>query len=305
MTSFLPYLHLIETRAETLAALVAIGFIFGEFLARGPFTQSLRAGNAIIRRLMHKLNRENRSVATLVYRGIVALLMLLAPAIIAAGLLGRAIPWLEWLVALLLITWFGHCFQTITTLRRIARAKTDGLALELPQLDYLFSDSHAVIRHLITARFHAFAIGVVGGCFWYMAGGLIAMAIYLTLAAACRAYQPSIAFGWAARSLFMLAHAVPNLIARALMFLAAFFTPHCKPFAGLFAKRWLAALAATLAVALGGKTPEGELPWVGSGSARLTRAHLRRAMHLLAVATMLLVLLLAHQHLSNTLKIFI
>lgn len=305
MTLLSPYLHLIETRAETLAALLAIGCIVGEFLARGPFTQALSYGQHIIRTLGRKLNRENRSVATLVYRGIVAVLMLLLPAILAASLLSKPLPWLELLAALLLIAWFGHCFQTMATLRLIARAKTAGLPLELPGLDYLFNDSHAVIRYVITTRMDAFAIGIVGGCFWFTLGGFVGIAIYLTLAAASRAYAPHIAFGWAARSLFLLANALPTLIARVLIFFAAFFTPHTKPFAGLFAKSWRAAIALTLAIALGGKMPEGEMPWVGTASARLTHTHLRRVMHLLVAASILLLLLLAHQQLFNALKMFI
>jgi hypothetical protein len=295
------YLELIETRAQSLAMLLVLGFVVGEFLARGPFSTLLRRGQQLMGTLGRKLNREHRSVATLVYRGIVAVLMLLAPAIVAASLLTRPLAWVELLSALWLVAWFGHCFQTVATWRLAARAKHAGLALEIPGLDYLFSDSHAVIRYLIARRVDAFAIGIVGGCFWYVAGGPVAMAIYLVLAAACRTYRAHVAFGWAARSLFALADSLPKLIARALLFLAAYVTPHTKPCSGLRARDWLTAVAATLDIALGGKTPEGEIAWAGTASARLTHAHLARAIQLLVAASVWLLLLLAHQHLYNIL----
>jgi hypothetical protein len=38
------YLELIETRAQSLAMLLVLGFVVGEFLARGPFSTLLRRG---------------------------------------------------------------------------------------------------------------------------------------------------------------------------------------------------------------------------------------------------------------------
>lgn len=295
------YLHLIEARAETLAAFVALGFFVGEFLARGPLTQLLTFLAQTTRTLGHKLDRENRSVATRVYRGIIAVLMLVFPAIIAAAALSQHIPWLKLLAVLLLIAWFGYCFATIHSIALLRRAKRGGLPLELPNLNYLFADTHAVIRHLITTRIQAFAIGVVGGCFWYVAGGLVGMAMYLSLAAAHNAYHSRAAFGWAARSLFALANALPALITRALIFCASLFTPHSKPFKGACASDWQTGIATTLDIALGGPTPSGDMPWVGQGTARLTPNHLQRAMQMLMTATVLLVLLLAHQELYNIL----
>lgn len=305
MISLTSSFNLIEARAETLSALVAIGFFVGEFLARGPLTQLLAFLAQTTRRLGHKLDRENRSIATRVYRGIIAVLMLVFPAIIAAAALSQYIPWVKLLAVILLVAWFGYCFATIGSIVLLRRAKRGGLPLELPNLNYLFADTHAVIRHLITTRIQAFAIGVVGGCFWYVVGGLVGMAMYLSLAAANSAYHSRAAFGWAARSLFCLANALPALFTRVLIFLASLFTPHSKPLKGLFAPDWQTAFADTLDIALGGPTPNGDMPWVGQGTARLTPNHLQRAMQLLAVATVLLVLLLAHQHLYNILIKFI
>lgn len=305
MGAFSSTLSLIADRGETLAALVALGFFVGEFLARGPFTQLRIALANATRTLGHKLDREHRPIATRVYRGITAVLMLVLPAIAAAAALSQPNPWVKLLSAMLLVAWFGYCFSTIRSIRLLRGAKHGGLPLELPGVNYLFADTHAVIRHLIATRLHAFAIGIVGGCFWYVAGGLVGMAIYLALASAHHAYHARATFGWAARSLFMLANAIPATITRALIFFASLLTPHTKPVAGLFANSWQTALATTLDVTLGGPTPIGETPWVGQGTARLTLAHLQRAMQLLGAATVLLVVLLAHRELYNMLLIII
>jgi cobalamin biosynthesis protein CobD/CbiB len=298
-----PYLASIASRAEMLAPLLVVAFFIGEFLARGPLSHLLTRGTRLVTRLGSKLNRDKRSVATLVYRGMVAIFMLLVPAMLIAALLSQPIPWVAVLGAFLLVAWFGHCFASFTTLTMWRRAKADGLPLELPGLDYLFADSHAVIRYLVTTRMEAFAVGIIGGSVWYLLGGFPLMAAYLTLAASARAYHNSFAFGWAARSLFGLMDILPRLISLVLIHLAAIFTPHCKPFAQLFAKHWLSHVAGILGVALGGPTPSGETPWFGTGTARLTPQHLGRAIYLLLVASVLCVLLLASPQIYKLLTI--
>lgn len=305
MTLLSTTLHLVQSRAETLSLLVVLGCVLGEFLARGPFTHALTTLTSITRTLGHKLDREHRAIATRVYRGIIAVLMLVLPAIALAAAIGQPVAWLKLLTAILMVAWFGHCFSSISTLALYRRAHSSGLPLELPQMSYLFADGHAVIRYLIATRLEAFAVGVVGGCFWYGLGGVMALAIYLVLAGAHAVFQQRAAFGWAARSLFRLANALPAILARALIFLAALFTPHTRPLRGLAESTLLAAAAATLDIALGGPMPTGERPWVGPGTAKLTPVHLQRAMQLLAVAAVLLVLLLAHQQLYNLLIKFI
>lgn len=305
MSALSTTLHFAQSRAETLSLLVVLGCVLGELLARGPFTNALASLSSITRKLGHKLDREHRAIATRVYRGIIAVLMLVLPAIAIAAALAQPIAWVKLLSALLIITWVGYCMAPLSSIGILRRAGRDGVPLSLPHLPYLFADSHAVIRHLITTRLEAFAVGVVGACFWYVVGGLVAMAIYLALAGAHNAFQQRAAFGWAARSLFRLANAIPAILARALIFLAALFTPRTRPLRGLREPTLRAAAATTLDIALGGPMPGGERPWVGAGTARLTPVHLKRAMHLLSVATVLLVLLLAHQHLYNILIKFI
>ena len=297
LNHLVPLVLLLKLRAEMLAPLIVLGYVVGEFFARGPFTLLLQAGDALVSRLK-KLDKPNRGVATLVYRGMIAVFMLLIPAMLAAAFFSENVPAMKLVSYTLLVLWFGHCFETFRTLALWRRAKADGLPLELPGLHYLFADSHAVIRHLVAARIRGFAVGVVGGSFWYLLGGLPMMAAYLTLAAAADTYR-SPAFGWSARSLFLLLDLVPRFISRLLLTLGSLFTPQTKPFAGLFASGWRSSIASTLDIALGGPTPKGEVPWVGKGTARLTPKHLQRALTMVLAASILLVLLLIGPSLSN------
>ena len=301
LADIIPLFASLKLRAEILAAIIVLGYLVGEFLARGPFSMLLDAGDRLVLRLT-KLDKPNRSVATLVYRGMIAVFMLLIPAMFAAALLSQDIPALKIVSYLLLVLWFGHCFETFRTLALWRRAKADGLHLELPWLDYLFADSHAVIRYFVARRIHGFTVGVVGGSFWYLVGGLPLMAAYLTLDATADTYR-SAAFGWAARSLFLLMDLVPRFISRVLLTLASLFTPQTKPFRGLFAATASRRIANMLDIALGGPGPKGESPWVGKGTARLSAKHLQRILILILASSVLLVLLLTSPSLYNILNI--
>lgn len=290
LSHFLPTL---EARAEWLTVLVVAGYLVGSLLAQRIVAQALQAASDAVRRLGQKLDREQRGAATLVYRGMVAVLILLLPALLIGALLSRPVAWVSLASSALLMLWLGHCFATWPNLALLRRMKASLVPLQLPALPYLFADGHAVIRYLIERRMEAFASGVVGTCCWYLAGGWVLLATYLTLAHAARLYRARLAFGWAARSLFALMDMLPRLLSRGLLALAAVFTPHCHPLASAFAPNWRSAVARTLGVSLGGTTPEGEQPWVGDGSPRLAAADFRRCLHLLLAATLLLVLLLS------------
>ena len=108
-------------------------------------------------------------------------------------------------------------------------------------------------------------------------------------------------FGWAARNVAWLVHFIPQLLARWLLLLAAIFTPQTKlanPFTG---RGWRYFIAQLLHVALGGPLPHGEEPWVGEGTAKVTHQHLRRTLHVEAVSTLLLLLVLAGPNIYKTL----
>ncbi len=283
------YPTLLIQRTEFLTVMVLLSLFISPLAERGPFAKLVRAGADSVTRLGAKLNREHRSVATLVYRGIVAVIMLLLPSIILGTLFIQHAAWAVIPITLSVLLWFGYCYATTSTYSLWRQAKNNTLALQLPETNYLFSDSHAVIRYTIATRMDAFAIGIVGGCFWYVVGGWMAMAIYLTLAAANTAYGKHLAFGWAARSLFRVLDAIPRVLARIIIALAAMAVPHCRPVASMLAPNWRVAVSKTLGISLGGRSPRGSEPWVGSGKARVTHQHLWRTGYLLAVSTILLI----------------
>ena len=297
MNSLDTYLQLMASRAELLTLVMVGAYGVGEFLARGPLHAMLARGTRVVERLGHKLGREHRGAATLVYRGMVAVFMLLIPAMLLGAITASAAPLppaLGMLVTVLVLAaWFGHGFATHRMVQRWRQSRTSGLPLEYPGLDYLFADSHAVIRYSVSARMEAFAVSIVGGGFWFLLGGLPLMAAYLTLAAAASAYRQRVAFGWAARSLFGLMDVLPRILSLILLRLASLFTPHTHPLAGLGSGRFTTQIARMLGVALGGPGPGGDAPWVGTGTARLTPTHLGRALALMGVASLLLCLLLA------------
>jgi len=282
------YPALLIQRSEFLVVLVVLGIVISPLAERGPFAKLVRAGGGVVARLGAKLNRENRSIATLVYRGIVAVVMLLIPAIMVGALFIQYAAWSYLPVTLSMLLWFGYCFAASATFALWRQAKNGRLGLQLPDINFLFADEHAVIRYTIATRMEAFAVGIVGGCWWYVIGGWMAMAMYLTLAAAKAAFGHHLAFGWAARNLFWVADAIPRVLARIIIALAALVVPHCRPIASMLAPNWRVAVSKTLGISLGGPSPRGAEPWVGSGKARLTHQHLWRMGYLLLVATLLL-----------------
>lgn len=295
------YASLAHARAEWLVLLLPVAFVVGEFLTRLLGIERLFTnGNARIARLGRKLDRTRRGTATLVYRGMVAVAMLVIPAMLFGAVLSQPAPPVQLAALILLVLWFGHAFAMQSGWKLWQRAVADTTPLELPHRDYLFADSHAVLRYSIVTRAEFFATGIVGASFWYVIGAWPLMAAYLALACATTHFHGA-AFGWAARSLFALMDFVPRLIARTLFAVAGLFTPQVRPFALFLRADWRSFVAHLFNIALGGPTPEGEMPWVGEGTARLTPQHLRRFLVLTGTASILLVLLLASPMIYNIL----
>lgn len=295
-------LHLIHARAQWMVLVLVIAFVLGESLSQlSRFELLLARGRDFVARFGRKLDRKNRGIATLVYRGIVAVALLITPALIAGLVLEQHGKTLELPILLLLVLLFGHFFATSSGWQLWQRARSDHTPLELPQHDYLFPDAHAVLRYSVESRALHFAAGIVGASFWYVLLGLPALFAYLTLATAARSYRGS-AFGWAARSLFRLVDIVPRTISVILYFLASIFVPGARPFASLRSRSWRDYTAQVLGVTLGGTSPTGALPWVGDGTPRLTHTHLRRALMVNAVASLWLLLLLASPEIAKVLK---
>lgn len=285
---------LIAMRAENawvaLVAAMALGWLVQRLL---PLGWTLRRSHALARALGRKLNRPRRDVATRAWRGVIALFMLLIPAIVFGFLLDRILP------AALLFMIFSAALQErqMAMLWRQARQKTP--VLQYPGLPHRFADSHAVWRYAIADHAARFTLGVAGATFWYLLAGGAGALGYLALALAAAHYTPrreeNRAFGGVAAALFTAAHALPCRLALLLWFLAALFVPGTAPRRalrhGLAPSRGLADL---LDVALGGAMPGlhgvQSVPWVGDGTPKLTATHLNRWGMLWFISLILLII---------------
>ena len=302
MLDFADILATFSLRAQWLVVIILIAFVVGELVSRGSFMGILASRvNARIASLGRKLDRTHRSIATRVYRGMITLFILLIPALALGLALAQHQPWVEWLSLIVLIAAIGRSLATFHLARLGREAARGTLKLEIPGLSFLFADTHAVMRYAILTSAGDFAVGVVGTSFWYLVGGMPLALAYLTLAAAARHYTTP-AFGWAVRSVFQLLNFIPHLIAVALLALAGLFVVGGKPLAMRHAKHFHGAIAYLLGISLGGRLPTVELPWEGTGTAKVEPAHLLRWLLLRSVAMLLLMLMLAAPNIVNLLK---
>ncbi len=290
-------------RAELLVPLLVAGFLVGELVAKvtGVEWLVLQVGR-VATKLERKLNRPNRSIATRVYRGIIALCMMLVPTVAVGLLLTYNIPLRHWAPLVLLIALFGHGFSPVRQWRYWRQAKAGKMPLELPRLTFLFADSHAVLRYLILTGSERFAVYVVGVSLAYSVGGVVLMLVYVMVAELAQHHQGAV-FGWGANALFRLLDTVPRTVTLVLLTLAGFFVPGAKPLHVRKARSYYSGLAYLTDSALGGALPTRSLPWVGEGTPRALPEHLARWLLLEVVATVMLLLLLGSGVFSNLLNI--
>ena len=286
----------ILARANYLLPVLIAGLLIGEPLARLLRFPALRASiGAPIATLGHKLNRPNRSIATRLYRGIVALIMLLIPAIALGLILMRPNPQLQIVTTIFLTALIGDLTQPYTAFRQRRAARNGTLALQSADPHYLFADTHGQLRYLILRYAKKFRL-LVGACFWYLLADMPGLLAYLTLAAAAAYYDPAHpqnrAFGWAAHVVNHLGGVFPALLGAFLLTFAALFVPKAAPIRALTGPF----LANLLGLSLGGPmpTPAGErhIPWSGQGNPKASAADFSRLLQLLLVAILLLLLTL-------------
>jgi cobalamin biosynthesis protein CobD/CbiB len=292
--SFLePILAGMLTRAETLVPLLVAALLVGEPLARVTgIRRVILGGEHLAARLERKLNREHRGVATRVYRGMIALGMMIALAAALAFALAQPHPIAHWLMLVLVIAVLGHGMASASLISAWRAAKAGTQVLTLPGLNFLFADSHGVIRYQILHHAERFAIYTVGAALWYSLAGVAGMLGYLAVADAAR-FGNGAAFGWAATALFRLLDALPKAITALLLTVAALFVSGAKPLAARGARSFHGLVAALTACALGGMMPGRELPWVGTGTPKATTTHLARFGLIQTAAGLLLVLALS------------
>jgi len=192
--------------------------------------------------LDRKLNRERRSVANRLLRGllIVCVLVLAAAAagrIVAA--LARSIPsgWLIEAAALACLILQRRVIDPMRTVARAlaghdldaGRAALSGLVL----YDSAGVDTHAVARGTVEVGTARFCDGVVAAVFWYLLLGLPGICAYRAINVIADRIGDGAprheAFGLAAKRLDEVVGALPGLIAGGLLCLSAFFVPGAKP----------------------------------------------------------------------------
>ena len=287
-------------RAEMLVPLLVVALVLGSVPMRvaGPIVQAQRR---MAERFERKLNRSNRSVGTRVYRGMIAVGMLLVPSIALGVVLARSNPLSHWAALLVLVAMLGHGLDMPHTVRLWQRARSSALPLELPGRDFLFADSHALLRYLVLEGAERVAVLVVGVSVWFVLGGITLALVYGTLSVLALVYRGP-AFGWAAKGLFRVMDVLPRALTCVLMLLAALFVPGARPFAMLRARSYQAVVAGVMGVSLGGTLPGRELPWMGDGTPKLMPVHLLRLVLLEVAMVVLLMVVCAGPYLFNLLN---
>ena len=250
-----------------------------------------------------RLNRASRSVATRVYRGMIAAAILIVPAVVTGIFLSTGDSALQSIALVIMIALLGRGLQSHTLFTRWKQAKEGTLSLEAGTI--LFNDTHGVLRHTIATSADLFAIRVIGSGFWFIIGGVPAMFCYLALSVAAQHYsadrEGNEAFGWAVAHVFSAVNVLPRLIFSVLLILAACIVPKTMPVRGIrqFARQpnnARALVAALLGISLESAAGSSATisSWVGAGTAQLATRHLERwILLLLALMTLLMVGLLA------------
>ena len=299
--------------------------VFGEF---GPLFRVLPHPVALIGSLIgwfdRRLNRDNRSSATRLIRGVVVTLLMVG---FAAGIgwalleLGRRVP-NGWIIEVLAVTLllaqrslFDHVRAVVRGLDQKGLAGGRAAVAMIVGRDPETLDEHGVARAAIESLAESFADGVVAPVFWYLLFGLPGLLVYKTVNTmdSMIGYRTPRheAFGCGAARLDALMYYLPARIAAVLIVLASVFVPRGRPVSSLRAMArdgakhrspnagWPeAAMAGALGVALSGpRSYHGKStnqPWVGGEfSAQIGAAEIRRGLYLFVVACLLQAVMVA------------
>lgn len=293
-----------------LAALALDAVLIAVPAAGGALDVLRRSLRGLWAELARRLDRPQRSAATLTRRGVLLVLVVGGAAGAAGWALHRALARSEpgWVVELALVAVLLGQRDLFAGLGAVRRAlERNGLDAGRTALAARFgggdtvADVHGVVRLACAAGAGRFAAWVVAPVFWYGVlglAGLFASTALLSLAAIAAAPGAlKTAFGRPAGLMRALVLWLPARLAALLLVPASAVVPGASPGRALAtlgrdgAKHpdgWpVAALAGGLGLSLGGPRGGGE-PWVGDGRARAEAADLRRALYLLAVGCLLL-----------------
>lgn len=273
-----------------------------------------------VKTVIRKLNRERRSAGTRVYRGIILLLFFTVFAALAGYVIQRAIlsnAWfqlLEMLVIAYLIPLRHVRDEAAEVARAIKRKDPDRAAkilVKLARRQPQHMDEHAMYRVAMEYLAENWCDQIVSPILWYLLFGLPGLCVVrmINLLDGMVGYRSKefIAFGWAAAKMDDIIQLIPARIAGILFCLAAIFIPKARPLAAANTiirqsgdtaspnSGWpIAAMAGALNISLCGPRRLADTiiddAWIGSGTARVTRIDMRRALALYAVAVILLLL---------------
>lgn len=286
----------LATRASilwlALAVTIAIGWLVGHALKLDRISRSI---HMLVRALGRRLNKDKRDAATLAWRGVIVTGMIVLPAFILGAVLDHALADNTRFLLPLLLFAASQRRPGMLALWRAARSGT--LTLQMAQPNYLFTDTHALLRYAILDHASRFAINIVGIIFWYLVGGAATAFAYLALGLCAAHFTPelkkNLAFGGATDRLFAILDFAPRFIATALLLFAGFFAPGAKPArAVLHFMDFPRFVADLLDIALGGPMPAAyggaNVKWVGTGTPKPEATQLARWLITWAVALLLL-----------------
>jgi adenosylcobinamide-phosphate synthase len=301
-----------------LLAGLAIDAVFGDMpavFAHVPHPVVL-AGRAVAF-FDRKLNRPERSDERRRERGVVTVVVLVGGAaglgwvlhlLCRGSIAGAAVEALAIGILVAQQSLFQHVAEVGAALALGGLAAGRDAVRHIVGRDPMHLDRHGVARAAIESLAENFSDGVVAPVFWYLVLGLPGLFAYkmantLDSMIGHRSTRYR-SFGWAAARLDDLLNLVPAPLAGLLLSAAALFAgamprravammlrdgrKHHSPNAG-----WPeAAMAGALGVALAGPRiyAEGEVrdAWLGDGTPYATPAHIARALHLYALACLLL-----------------
>lgn len=170
-----------------LLAALALDALFGE--ARGPFARMshpVRLIGSGVAYLNRKLNRDDRSATDRRLRGVLTVILILAPAFVVGWILtwfGRAVPF-GWIFELGLTTAMiaqrsldRHVHRVAVGLEESLDAGRDAVA-HIVGRDVTRLDRHGVARAAIESCAENFSDGIVAPVFWCALFGLPGLLVY-------------------------------------------------------------------------------------------------------------------------------
>lgn len=264
-----------------------------------------------------KLNRESRPEMDRAVRGMIAVLVVVA----VTGAIGWGVAWLSrnhpWggiveFFGLIALIAQRSLYNAVAKVRRAL--DDEGLEAGRREVAHIVGrdptqlDRHGVARAATESLAENFSDAVVAPVFWYVLFGFPGLVVYKavnTMDSMIGHRSPRYrAFGLVAARLDDVLNLIPARLAALFLMFAALFVPKSNPLGALkavlrdsgkhrsFNAGWPeAATAGALGIALAGprRYAEGVVQdaWMGDGTARVTTAHMRRALYLYAVACFL------------------